>query len=132
MLFVLLMTTSTILAPAPAWGWRMVAMAAAVALGWRAVRTLVFRRGRAAVRRFEWTAQGEWFVVDGCGERRRALLAHGTGCIGPWILLVWKAKEAPRGTLLALIDATRIGSTHFRMLRGRLRLDPHAGQGPRV
>jgi hypothetical protein len=117
------------LAPAPAAGWRVLAALAAVALGWGPVYTIVFQRGRAAVRHFEWAAAGTWSVSGPTGVRSQVWLHAATATLGPWILLVWGdgngecAGRGRAGRRYALIDAAGVGQAGFRTLKGRLRLE---------
>lgn len=112
-------------APAPAPVWRLVAAALAVALAWVPVGTIVFQRGAAAVRHFEWTEEGRWVLTDGTGARseRVTLDIAGCGALGPWILLVWKVPRSTRR--YALLDADAVGARPFRALRARLNLNAH-------
>jgi hypothetical protein len=111
------------LAPAPAAGWRLVAGLIAVALGWHPLRTVVFQRGAAAVRRFEWAANGAWSVGDRNGTQLPVRLDPATAALGPWVLLVWTgAPGTVRGRRYALIDAADVSQSAFRALRGRLKL----------
>jgi hypothetical protein len=111
------------LSPTPAAGWRLLAAGLAVALAWHPLFTIVFQRGAASVRRFEWTDGGVWFLSDRAGVRRQARLLPASAAFGPWILLVWAGPAGNgRGRRYALIDAARVSPDGFRTLRGRLTL----------
>jgi hypothetical protein len=129
-LSLLLMSVVLWLAPTPAAGWRLVAGLAAIALGWRPVREIIFQRGRKAVRRFEWDPAGAWLVSGVNGERRPVRLHPATATLGSWILLVWGEDNGEPGSRpgstarrYALIDAAGVGRAGFRTLKGRLRLE---------
>ena len=83
------------------------------------MRAIVFRRGRRAVHRFEWAADGAWSVVDALGVRSAPRLAAATSVLGPWILLAWSGDGGRR---YALVDAAGVGPVAFRALKGRLAL----------
>jgi hypothetical protein len=89
---------------------------------------MVFLRGRAAVRRFEWTAEGQWWVADRTGNRVKAQLTAATAGFGPLLLLIWWAG----GRRYALVDACNVSPEAFRALRGRLKLQLRRPEGRSV
>jgi hypothetical protein len=91
------------------------AVLVSLALGWNPVRTIVFGRGRRAVRFVEWRADGRWWI----GSEVR--LHPATSTLGPWILLVWRNPAWRRSYVL--VDANCIGQATFRTLKGRLRIE---------
>jgi hypothetical protein len=105
--------------------WRVTLPAAAVALGWWPGLAVLAARGPFAVRRVEWTAEGEWLLTGLDGRCRDGRLAGATAQLGPWILLAWTVR-AGRWRLLsrryALIGVSELGPTAFRTLAGRLAL----------
>jgi len=117
-LFALLMTLALWLAPAPAWGWRLLAGCAGTLVAWDSVRTVLFRRGPGAVRHFVWAADGRWRLWTD-GGWVAADISSRTAALGPWILLVWKGVDRP---YYALVDADCVSRGGFRALRGRLKL----------
>jgi hypothetical protein len=117
-LFALLMTLTLCLAPAPSWGWRLLAGCASLLVAWDSVRTVLFQRGPRAVRRFVWAADGRWRLRTQSGWVA-ADISSRTAALGPWILLVWKGVGRP---YYALIDAGCVSQSGFRALRGRLKL----------
>ena len=135
-LFAILSTLSLLLAPAPAWPWRLGIGVLACVLAWRPARAILFQQGPSAVRRFEWAADGTWSVLDATARRRALRLAPETAALGPWILLVWETCPVERlwtgrsGRHYALLDAAAVSPIAFRALRGRLKLSLHRpGQG---
>jgi hypothetical protein len=127
LLFALLVMLSLWLAPSPSWWWRLLAGLLALGLAWHPLRAIVFQRGLAAVRRFEWAADGAWWVTPHGGRRTGMRLAGAPAGFGPWVLLVWRATpgggdDGHRGRCYALIDARNVGPEAFRALRGRLKL----------
>jgi hypothetical protein len=137
-LFAIMMALSLVLAPAPPWEWRLVAGSIALALAWSRVAAIIFQRGRAAVRQFEWAGDGVWRIRDRSGRWEHASLAPETAAVGPWILLVWNAcqegdhlgNRCPNGRRYCLIDAADVSQSAFRALRGRLKFFlPRPGQG---
>jgi hypothetical protein len=129
------MTILLWLAPAPGAGWRLLAGLIAAALGWRPLRGVIFQRGPAAVRRFEWARNGDWSIQDRNGTQLQVRLDAATAALGPWVLLVWTGAPGAvvRGRRYALVDAASVSPWAFRALRGRLKLaawranprDPH-------
>jgi hypothetical protein len=117
-LFATVLVVSILLAPIQGWALQLLTLAATVILAWRPVRAVVFQRGRASVRSFEWTANGTWYVIDATGDRQEVQLSPDTAGIGPWLLLVWTGVP----TRYALIDAADVSPNAFRALRGRLKL----------
>ena len=116
MLFGALITLSISLAPVDGWSWRLLATAATIALAWSPVRAILLQKGRGAVRRFEWTADGRWNICDADRVQHETRLAPQTAAFGPWVLLVWYPRR------YALIDSAYVSPTAFRALRGRLSL----------
>jgi len=129
----ILMSTALVLAPAPAGGWRLLAGVLAALVAWRPLRAVVFSRGSAAIRRFSWSGEGHWTLMDAAGTLRPACLHPTTCTFGPWILLVWTvsapgSRYRPRA---ALIDCAGVGRTAFRALKARLRLAAGTGGNAR-
>ena len=136
----LLISTTLGFSPTPHAGWRALAAVLTVTLAWPPVSTVLFQRGPRAVRRFEWAADGRWFLIDMFGARRQAWLSASSASLGPWILLVWStgaprfglerivgplrdvARRQHSRTRYALIDVAAVGRPGFRALKGRLRL----------
>jgi hypothetical protein len=118
LLFALAVTLSLWVAPAPAWGWRLLAGAVAVVVVWNAARAILFQRGPGAVQRFVWAADGRWRLQTRAGWVS-ADISSRTAALGPWILLVWKDVSRP---YYALLDAGSVSRGSFRALRGRLKL----------
>jgi hypothetical protein len=114
------------LTPHPA--WRALAVAVALAVGTLPALAVLFTKGPLAVRRFEWTADGEWRLERPDGRCETARLAGATAALGPWILLAWVVVGArpwhPFGRRYALIRVGQVGLVAFRALRGRLALSP--------
>lgn len=117
MLLAAVVTLSIGLAPFEGW----LALAAVLAVAAYPLRTILFQRGKASVRRFEWRADGTWQVVDATGTPKVMRLAPQTAAFGPWVLLIWSASPQPCRRY-ALIDAAAVGPRAFRALRGRLSL----------
>ncbi len=118
-----LVTALLAVAPEPAIPWRLLAALLTVLVGARPILTLVFQRGRAAVRHFEWAADGTWSIRGQSGVPGEARLHPATAAIGPWIILVWNRGPAgPTFRSYALIDAGNVSRSLFRALRGRLKL----------
>lgn len=135
MLFVLLTSLSLFVAPGPSWRWRLSAAVIAVVLGWRPARAILFQRGAAAVARFEWSADGRWWLGDRYANRVGAQLARQSAGLGPWLLLVWHDVGRPRRPGLVrygLIDARYVSPEVFRALRGRLKLLATAPERPAI
>lgn len=135
MLFALVIAAALSFSPEPAARWRLLAGLLTATLAWHPLRTVIFQAGPAAIRRFEWTAEGTWTVVQGNGLRRKVWLHPASGAMGPWLLLVWTDSPAPFARRrYALILASRAISnadaTAFRALRGRLKLTPKPTQEP--
>ena|GEM_PF-2826690 len=94
---------------------------------------MLFQRGAAAVRHFEWQQDGSWFVTEHPaaswpdGSLVPARLHPATACFGPWVLLAWSTGPGwPRGRSgrrYAFIDAREVGPAAFRLLKGRLALE---------
>jgi len=110
--------SALLLSPEPAAIWRALAGLTAVALGWRPVETIIFGRGRAAVRRLEWQSDGQWQVTDGAGRTHVAELSQTSATLGPWLLLIWNTTGGCR--FHALVDSACTDPRAFRALKGRL------------
>lgn len=126
------------LAPAPAPGWRLLAAGISLALGWHPVSVLVFQRGRGAVRRFVWDAEGQWRIFETGAGWSSARLAPQSAAFGPWVLLAWQVSRGEGGNCrrlrYALLDAAAVNPQQLRALRGRLTLlgrrsDPNLREG---
>lgn len=94
-------------------------------------------RGPLAVRRFEWTPDGEWHLTRPDGRCQIGRLAGATAMLGPWILLVWTVgagRWRPLSRRYALIGVREVGPAAFRALRGRLSVLPgrHSGRSGAV
>jgi hypothetical protein len=119
--------------------WRLTAVALALAIGTLPGLAVIFTRGPLAVRRFEWTAEGEWQLQRGDGRCEIGRLAAATAMLGPWILLAWTVgprRWHPLSRRYALIRAGQVSPAAFRALRGRLSLpggrqSRDSGTGPR-
>ncbi len=123
LLFALGVAVSLSVASAPAPSWRLLAGLLMAALVWHPMRSLVLQRGPSAVRRFDWAADGTWFVVRPDGARRKAVLHRTSACLGPWLVLVFATSPAPLARrCYALVDAAYVSPGTFRTLRGRLKL----------
>jgi hypothetical protein len=109
---------------------------AAVPVIWLAGLTglaVLWAKGPLAVRRFEWLADGEWRLTRPDGRSETAALTAATARLGPWILLVWRARAGrwrPLSRRYALIGASQVSPAAFRALRGRLSTLParHSGR----
>jgi membrane-bound metal-dependent hydrolase YbcI (DUF457 family) len=134
-------------------GWRTLTAIVTAALLWHPIRTLVFQRGRSAVRRLRWESDGRWSIVQGNGLWREVSLHPATAALGPWVVMVWSWSPPSPGGLeagncrspsrpaiegfrcYALIDAACVTPVTFRALRGRLKLDrrtrPERARRPR-
>jgi hypothetical protein len=117
-LFAIALLVSIFLAPHQGRPLQLLTVAVTAGLAWQPLRAILFRRGRAAVHGFEWTADGAWHVIDAAGVRHAVRLSPRTAGIGPFLLLMWRG--AP--TRYALIDAAGVSPNAFRALRGRLKL----------
>jgi hypothetical protein len=109
--------------PHPA--WRLIAAAAALAIAALPGLAVIFAKGPLAVRRFEWTAEGEWQLERPDGGRESGRLAGATATLGPWILLAWSVGTRPWHPLsrrYALIGVSQVSPAAFRALKGRLSL----------
>ena len=123
LLFALGVAVSLSVASAPAPSWRLLAGLLTAALAWHPMRSLIFQRGPSAVRRFDWMADGTWFVVRADGVRRPAVLHRASAALGPWVVLVFATSPAPLARrCYALVDAACVSPGTFRTLRGRLKL----------
>jgi len=104
-------------------------------MGWAAGQAVLLGRGPRAVRRFEWSADGEWRLARPDGPFEPAVLANATATLGPWILLVWTVGPTGwRSTCrrrYALLDVLEVGQEGFRALKGRLALTAARGCGTR-
>jgi hypothetical protein len=117
--FGLMVTVALMCAPDPVAAWRFLAALLAVALGGAPACAVLFSRGPQAVRGFEWGTDGVWHLTLIDCTTRSGRLIHATATLGPWILLAWETEGSPRR--YALIEESRVGSTAFRGLKGRLR-----------
>lgn len=129
-LLMLLVVSALVLSPAPTLPWRLSAALVILMLAWHPLQALVFGKGRTAVRRAVWAADGTWAVTDGIGTLTPASLAPTTGGFGPWILLVWtvSGRGSPQRRY-ALVDCAAVGRRVFRALRARLRLTANRSAG---
>ena len=118
--------------PHPA--WRVIAASAALALAWLPGGAIFAVTGPQAVRRFEWSEEGEWVLERPGGVREIGRLASATAALGPWILLAWNVGPGrwhPLSRRYALIGVAQVGPEAFRTLKGRLFL-PGARQSGRA
>jgi hypothetical protein len=94
-----------------------------------------------AVRRAEWAADGEWWLVGADGGREAGRLSRATATLGHWVLLAWvvdsgaRSSRHPLSRRYALVGAAQVGPQAFRALKGRLALpegrhSAHTGQVP--
>lgn len=90
----------------------------AALLAFKPLMAIVYGRGPDAVRRIEWSGDGDWQLKDGAGRRWAAQLHPSSASFGPWMLLVWNTPG--RGRMRSLIDAAATDPAAFRALKGRL------------
>lgn len=121
------MVVALTLAPSPPWPWRVLTAGLVLLAAWRPVAASVFGRGPAAVRSFEWAADGQWRIAGERGGSVCAVLAPATATIGPFLLLLWReeGQPAPGRRRYALLDAGTVSPALFRALRARLKLTAH-------
>jgi hypothetical protein len=104
----------------------LIAAAAAGALWWPAGRAVVLGQGPAAVPRFEWDAEGQWWLESLNGRRQEATLLGVTSTLGPWLLMVWSVRGGAGWARFrrryALLDVRCVDLVMFRALKGRLLL----------
>ena len=93
---------------------------ATVMLAWRPLLEILWLRGKGAIRRVEWTGQGEWWLGIANRDLSLAILLNESAVLGPWVFLVWSHEGRRR---YALIDSTCCDSHVFRTLRTRMQLD---------
>jgi hypothetical protein len=118
--FATLAAGALLLAPGPDPIWRVLGGALSLGLGGAPVRTLIFNRGRRAVRRAVWRPDGTWSIVTG-GREFDVQLMPTTSTLGGFILLAWG--NPVLGRRYALVEARCIGEATFRCLKGRLRVE---------
>jgi hypothetical protein len=107
--------------PHPA--WRLLAAVVALAIAALPGLAVIFAAGPLAVRRFEWTPDGDWQLEGPDGVREAGRLAAATATLGPWILLAWTVSSRrgpPFRRRYALIREGQVSPPAFRALRGRL------------
>jgi hypothetical protein len=138
-MFALLVGGALCFSSTPPLPWRLTAAAVALAIGTLPGLAVIFTTGPLAVRRFEWTAEGEWQLQRPDGRYEIGRLAGATAALGPWVLLAWRVGSRPWHPFCrryALIRAGQVSPAAFRALRGRLSLprgrqSRGSGTGPR-
>jgi hypothetical protein len=108
------------LAPEPAFLWRVLSAALSLGLGGPPVANFIFNRGRRAVRRVVWRSDGTWSITSG-GREFDVQLMPATSILGGFIVLAWR--NPILGRRYALVEARCIGQATFRCLKGRLRVE---------
>ncbi len=110
--------------------WQVIAPAAALTFAWLPGLAVLLGRGPLAVRRFEWTQDGQWLLTGPHGRSEAGCLAGAAATLGPWILRAWTVEAGPWRLLrrrYALIGVRQVGRAAFRALRGRLSMLRQAG-----